>query len=329
MVSHGKDNTISLAYIESKISEADLLHFYLGIEQIPCVIQSPLRVDKHASFGLYTLDGVHIFYKDFSTSDCGSTYTLLSKLWGLSYNDTLKRVNDEFILKRKITVKKTSKTKISVYKNVTDCNLEVKVREWKDYDIEYWKSYGITLDWLKWADVYPISYKIVTKEGKKYVFPADKYAYAYIERKEGSITIKIYQPFNTKGFKWSNKHDRSVVSLWTKIPETGSRVVICSSLKDALCLSANTKIPALAIQGEGYGMSDTAIKELKRRFDKQYIILDNDEAGIRDAVKLSERTGFINLVLPQFEGGKDISDYFKLFGKSEFIKLIKKLFKND
>ena len=329
MVSHGKDNTISLTDIESKISEADLLHFYLGIEQIPCVIQSPLRVDNHPSFGLYTTDGIHIFYKDFSTSECGNTYTLLSKLWGLSFVDTLRRVHKEFILGEKITVNKISHPKVCVHKDVADCKLEVKIREWKDYDIEYWKSYGITLEWLKWAEVYPISHKIITKEDKKYIFPADKYAYAYIERKEGNITIKIYQPFNTKGFKWANKHDRSVVSLWTKIPENGDKVVICSSLKDALCLSANTKIPALAVQGEGYGMSDTAIKELKRRFTEQYILLDNDDAGIKDAIKLAKRTGFTNIVLPQFEGGKDVSDYYKLYGKSEFIKLIKKLFEND
>ena len=69
------------------------------------------------------------------------------------------------------------------------------------------------MKWLKYADVYPISHKIVIKDNKSYAFGADKYAYAYVEFKEGRTTLKIYQPFNKNGFKWSNRHDRSVISL--------------------------------------------------------------------------------------------------------------------
>lgn len=329
MISHGRENSITLAEIESKISEGELLQYYLGIKEVPCVIKSPLREDKRASFGIYSLDGIHIYYTDFSTKDTGSTYQLLSKMWGLTFSQTLEKIYHELVKHDKtINVNAIQKPKINVYSSLeNNTNLDVKIRDWKDYDIEYWKSYGVPLEWLKWAEVYPISFKIVIKNDRRYVFPAEKYAYAFVEHKENNVTLKIYQPFSTT-HKWANKHDRSVVSLWTKIPQTGDKVVICSSLKDALCLSANTKIPALAIQGEGYGMSDTAIAELRKRFSKQYIILDNDKAGLSDAVKLAERTGFTNLVIPSFEGGKDLSDYFKLFGKSRFVELIKNLFQN-
>lgn len=329
MISHGRENSITLAEIESKISEGELLQYYLDIKEVPCVIKSPLREDKRASFGIYSLDGIHIYYTDFSTKDTGSTYQLLSKMWGLTFSQTLEKIYHELVKHDKtINVNAIQKPKINVYSSLeNNTNLEVKIRDWKDYDIDYWKSYGVPLEWLEWAEVYPISFKIVTKNGRRYVFPAEKFAYAFVEHKENNVTLKIYQPFSTT-HKWANKHDRSVVSLWTKIPQTGDKVVICSSLKDALCLSANTKIPALAIQGEGYGMSDTAIAELRKRFSKQYIILDNDKAGLSDAVKLAERTGFTNLVIPSFEGGKDLSDYFKLFGKSRFVELIKNLFQN-
>ena len=99
-------------------------------------------------------------------------------------------------------------------------------------------------------------------------------------------------------------------------------------MKDALCLWANTGIPAIAIQGEGYGMSDTAVSELRRRFKEVYILLDNDKAGLEDAKKLSESTGFTNIVLPQFSGGKDVSDLFKSRGKEEFLKIVLSLFEN-
>ena len=139
----------------------------------------------------------------------------------------------------------------------------------------------------------------ITKNGNDMVIPCEKYAYAYIEFKDGLPTYKIYQPFS-ENYKWLNNHDRSVWDLWSKLPETGDNIIITSSRKDALTIWANTGIPCIAIQGEGYTISDTAISELKKRYKYIYILLDNDEAGILDARKLSQSTGFTNLVLPDY-----------------------------
>ena len=92
---------------------------------------------------------------------------------------------------------------------------------------------------------------------------------------------------------------------------------------------ANTGIPSLAIQGEGYRMSNTAISELNRRYKQVFICLDNDEPGLKDAQKLAEETGFTNVVLPHFDEGKDISDLFKAKGKEEFLKIIQPLFNSS
>ena len=89
---------------------------------------------------------------------------------------------------------------------------------------------------------------------------------------------------------------------------------------------SNLYIPCICLQGEGYPMSDTAVKELKRRFTDVYLCMDNDYTGKIDSVKLAEKTGFINVVIPPFEGGKDISDFFKVFGKDKFKSFFKELF---
>ena len=200
------------------------------------------------------------------------------------------------------------------------------MREWQEHDIAYWESYGISLPWLKYAEVYPISHKIVYKDNERYVFPAAKYAYCFVERKEDKVTLKVYQPFS-KNHKWSNKNDASVVGLWTKVPEKGQKLCVCSSLKDALCLWANVGIPAIYVQSETTTMSETAQKVLRERYEELYVCFDNDAPGIIDAENFSLQTGFQNIVLPPFEGGKDISDLFKARGKEEFIKIVKPLFK--
>lgn len=326
-ISKGK-SSMSLDDILSKVTEADILSYYLGVTEVPCIMNSPLRQDRRPSFGLYSSNGVRIFYTDFATKDSGGLFDLLGKMWNCSFKEVLTRVSED-ISKFCGGANIHSYTPCAVRSTNSynkDTDLQCKVRDWRSYDIEYWASYGITLEWLKYAEVYPISHKIVIKDGHRYVFGADKYAYAYVEHKEGKVTLKIYQPKNTKGYKWSNKHDKSVVSLWTKIPEYGDKVCICSSLKDALCLWSNLGIPALSIQGEGYNMSNTAVNELKRRYKEIYILLDNDEAGLKDGLSLSESTGFINLVLPKFKEGKDISDAYKVLGKERWLKLIKPLF---
>lgn len=317
----------SLQELEKYISELDILQNYFpDIKHLPTTINSPLRQDIHPSFSIFKSKD-KVLYKDFSTGESGDIYTLLEKIWGCDFVEVIDRLYKELNVEKYTVHTTRTNSKIHIKSN---SELLCKVRDWKNYDIEYWESYGVTLPWLEWAEVYPISHIIIDKDNHRYVFKAEKLAYTFVERKEGKVTHKIYQPLtNDKRKKWYNKHDKSVVSLWTKIPEYGDKVVICSSLKDALCLSCNTKIPALSIQGESYGMSDTAINELKRRYKKQYIILDNDTVGLKDAVKLSERTGFENIVLPQFEGGKDISDLYKVYGKRKFIELIKNLFEND
>ena len=325
-------SSVSIEDILSRVTEADILSFYLGITEVPTIINSPLRQDRRPSFGLYSSDGKRIYYTDFSTKDRGGLFDLLGKMWNCQYKDVLIKINNDIPkFGRGASIKAYTPCNVrstNSYNSSTD--LQCKVREWRDYDIEYWLSFGITLEWLKYAEVYPISHKIVIKEGKRYILGADKYAYAYVEHKENKVTLKIYQPFNKEGYKWSNKHDRSVISLWTKVPEYGDKICICSSMKDALCLWSNTGIPAIAIQGEGYNMSNTAISELKRRYKEIYILLDNDEAGLKDGLSLSESTGFTNLVLPKFDDeGKDISDAFKILGKEKWLELIVPLFNSS
>ena len=313
------------------LTEADIASYYFNVSSIPCLIHSPLRVDNKPSFAIFSPDGVNVNYRDFSTGESGRIWNLLSKLWNCSYREVQNKVyNDLGCQSLGTKIGKGDYLKRTSVKINNFVDLKCKVRDWEKYDIEYWESYGIPLKWLKYANVYPISHKIIIKEDSTYVYKADKYAYAYVEFKEGKTTLKIYQPFNKSGYKWANRHDKSVISLWTKIPKIGERVCICASLKDALCLWANTGIPSIAVQGEGYNISNTAINELKARFNTIFICFDNDEAGLKDAERLASRTGFINIVLPPFNGGKDISDLYKsLNDRIIFKNTLIKLFKND
>lgn len=329
----GKTQTsISKAEIFSYLSETEVLSsVFSGIRSLPCLISSPLRKDSHPSFSIYLNDEGKVRYIDFATGDRGGLLDLLCQYWGCSFSQCLEKISSMFISGSDVTVRPKQLRTLTRREADSLTSIQVVVRPWKDYDYDYWASYGVERKWLSYAEIYPISYKIVTKKdspkdkGHKYIFPADKYAYCYVERKEGKLSIKIYQPLNKKGYKWCSKMDRSVVGLWTKIPEYGDRVVICSSIKDALCLSCQCGIPTLCLQGEGYSMSDTAVSELKRRYRNVYICFDTDKWGIEDSTRLSSETGFINII-PDLGECKDLSDSYRKYGKEWFQHNIKPLF---
>ena len=332
--SSGK-SSVSLDDILSKVTEADILSYYLGVTEVPCIINSPLRQDKRPSFGLYSSDGIRIFYIDLATKDSGGLFDLLGKMWNCGFKEVLSKINED-ISKFCGGASIHSYTPCAVRSTSSynkDTDLQCKVRDWRDYDIEYWASYGITLEWLKYAEVYPISHKIVIKDGHRYVFGADKYAYAYVEHKEGKVTLKIYQPFNKAGYKWSSNVDRSVWSLWTKIPKYGNNLILSSSVKDCLNIMCNLGIPSICLQGEGYLPKPQIMKELKSRYKNIIIFFDNDfnnpnNPGHNDAKRLSEEYNLKMIEIPKEYESKDPSDLYKNHGKEVYLKIMNEILGN-
>lgn len=206
---------------------------------------------------------------------------------------------------------------------------EVKVREWRDYDLDYWGKFGISLPWLKFAEVYPVSQVFITKGDKNFIIPADKYAYVYVEKKSGEVSLKVYQPLSTT-HKWINKHDSSVWSLWNQLPKQGEYLIITSSLKDSLCIWENTGIPACSLQAESYLPKEHVVRKLKSRFKKIFVLYDNDftkevNYGRLYGAHIAKELGLIQIELPEALGAKDSSDLYSLRGKEVLVKTIKEL----
>lgn len=311
------------------IADIDLLSFYLGIKNVPCIIRSPLRVDNKPSFRLFSFDGVKVFYKDFSTGESGSIIDLLSRYLNLDYKETIKKIlEDRQLFAPEVGVCKVTSRRELGKVHKSQSTITVQERDWEEYDFIYWNDFGIDLGTLDNSKVSPISGFYIDKGNGPTYYKANKLAYAYREDKDGITTYKIYQP-TSKCLKWLSKHDASVISLWTCMPKSGDRLVICSSLKDALSLQCNTGIPAIALQGEGYLMSKTAIDVLKSRFKEVIVLFDNDDAGRRGTQALTAATGFRASYPVEEFVAKDVSDlYKKLRDKNKFANIILKTLDN-
>ena len=213
--------------------------------------------------------------------------------------------------------------------------------EWKKWDTEFWNSFGISRKFCKWCNVYPVSHMLFTKTdpdtGKNITvtIPADKYAYAYFEWKDGHKSIKLYQPYS-QTMKWLSKHDASVWDLWKQVFRWADRksndaVIITSSRKDAMCLWENLGIPALALQGEGYIPKPQVMQQVLDKFKTVYIWYDNDfshrndNPGQDNAKKLIELyPSLINICIPDEYQCKDPSDLVRDRGVKELKEIWEK-----
>lgn len=323
MVARGSDST-SIEKVNDLYSDFDIAHKYLGITCVPEVINSPLRQDNNPSLGLFINNRTNsLWFKDFGSGEKGSLYDLLAKMWNVSKDKVYDRILEDMPAPAPMR-----KHGVKVYRKSAG-KVEVRVREWRDYDIAYWDSYGISLPWLKFGEIYPISHIILTKNGHSYPIPAEKYAYVYVERKDGIVSFKIYQPYS-KEYKWMSKHDSSVWDLWTKIPEKGDKLIITSSRKDALAIWSNTGIPALSLQGEGYIPKEHVVQQLKDRYNKVYVLYDNDfqseeNHGRMYGKMIAERFNITQIEIPEKWESKDPSDVVKNHGREVLKQIIYEL----
>lgn len=330
MVTGCQKSNIDISRNDIKMSDRDIIGRYLGIYDLPCKISSPLREDDdRPSFSMMEkMDGT-VIWKDFGTGDKGNAVTLMAKLWHVTYAEALLkiRLDTENKIPRISLIHKYN-GKIHITKK---SNISVRVRRWKDWDREFWGSYGISEKFARWCNVFPISHAIFSQEDSEgtertITVPMDKYAYAYFEWKDGKESIKLYQPYS-QTMKWLSKHDASVWDLWKQAFQYADKtsnkdVILTSSRKDAMCIWCNLGVPAMSLQGEGYLPKPQVMQQVLDRFENVYIWYDNDfkhetdNPGQDNAKKLTSLYPKLkNICIPDGYQVKDPSDLVKAYGK--------------
>ena len=307
--------------ITRDFSEVQIAIKCLDLPKIPCAINNPLREDKKPSLGFYEKDE-KVYCKDFSTGDFWHLPDFLCTLYNCSIFDLCDSIINNLSLEKVDRKNREDKPKT---KNVV---IQTKERVWLEIDKEFWGKYGITRKWLKFANVHPVNFMFIN--GKAY--RTDKHAYTYIEHKDGIETQKVYQPFNTNGFKWISSANGSVWSLWTQLPEKGENLIITSSLKDALTIWANSGIPSCSLQSESTMPKEKVVNQLKSRFNNIFVLFDNDfdkkeNHGRIFGKRVANMFDLIQIELPTGTA-KDPSDYRALSNKKDFNELILKLIEN-
>jgi len=280
---------ISKETVLAHTNDYSIFKYYVGNFTINGIMQSPFRKDKHPSFGIFfSKRNSCLLYKDLKTGNCGDCFSLVCNEVHPSFNykEGLLQVVVDFGLQDHFIMPQNSlfKTRLDLGQTIEDLSnlptknqqeIGIKARAYSFFDYKFWRGYGISRETLRKYNVIPISHFTY---GKK-VFKADSHSYAYIERKDGETTYKIYQPYNEHGIKFFTDMNSSIHAGYTQLPAKGEVLLITKSLKDVMSITEVAGYSAVSVLSETVTVKDIVMDEYKERFTHVAVFFDNDETG--------------------------------------------------
>ncbi len=266
--------------------------------------------ERTPSFCIYYKDG-HYLYKDFSTDKGGNHINLVAEAYKIDYLSAIyKLVEDynEFLLKNQgeysvNTFKKKASYQVSDY----------TIRPWTKADADFWMQFGIDSNTLGTFNVVPLEFYKMEREEDDIIDELTikgSYIYGYT-RSDGQI-YKVYQPkVKEHKFLKVKNYVQGTDQLKFDVPN----LVICSSLKDAMCLTKfGYNLEVVAPDSENTAIRKEVIDIYKVKYKSICTLFDNDEAGIKAMKKYKDNFGFPGIHL-KLE--KDLSDSVKVYGREK------------
>lgn len=315
---------LSKEFILSKVREEEIWSFY-GVPIKKGLFCSKLRPDKHPTCALYRNKSGRLIMKDFGSDWRGDCFAYVSELNNVSYMQALRIIANDFnLIKLKNVVKNKPIIKYDgeIIPEQKTAIIQVELRDWQEYELNWWMQFGITKETLKKYHVY--SCKNVFLNGEMFHLEKDnQFVFGYYGGIKDSIELwRLYFP---------TRRNYRFVSNWTKtkiqgvhmLPkEGGDFVVITKSMKDCM-LFHEYNIPAIAPCSENLFLTDIQYKKLKNKFKRVYLLYDRDIPGVNAAIKIKKEHPDIQVLLMP-KGHKDLTDFRKACGKKKTIELIKK-----
>ncbi len=296
-------------------------------------LHSIFNSEKTPSMFLYVKKGKY-YWKDHSSGKGGDALDLAQELFKqgsgeeVTFKAAILTVKDEY--KKWVEANGAFKeTPIETHHYLYDLVCEFEVKEYSNWDLKYWSEFGIDRDLLDAHYIKPLqSFRVGKKTGNVTTFnrPVSiNHSYGFF-LDDGTLT-KIYNPYYTDFKHITLKND----ILGRQQLGTNQTLIICSSMKDMLCLkSLDLGIEAIAPIGEKVIIKEEDISMLKTMHKNILTMFDNDKTGVR-AMMLYKSLYDINYVyLPYY---KDIAEFKQttvqsLVKREITIAISKKIFKS-
>lgn len=291
--------------INSKLSEYDLLKYYIGHEfKLGVAFRSCLHVDKgKPSMSVGVSKGGHLQWNDWALDESGGWSDLVVRMYGLTYRQVLEKVAKDFGLTEGIDSHKkiTGSYQQLVVEECHKTLIQVKAKRMTAEDYRYWNQYMIDKEDLKREDIHAIQELYINR--KKVELKSTELSFVYVYP-EG---FAIYWPHKPKGEKWKKNISTKLIE-GTECLNGHDKVIITKSKKDRMFLS---KLIPEVINFQNESASNMTPELIQRLQGKDIIInMDNDAAGKRASRKITQEMGIgRHLNVPDELMKEGISDY--------------------
>lgn len=319
--------TVTKELILSKVREETLMEHYLGIPVKKGLFKSPLRVDSHPTCAFYRNKKGTIIFKDFRGDFSGDCVSVVMYKFGCSFYKALQIIANDFgIISRKdltinpSKIKKYSETK---FEDKGNAIIQVELKDWNRFELDWWQSFGISQETLKKFRVY--SCKNVFLNGEIFhLYKENQLVFGYFGGIKDDIEQwRIYYPGNRK-YKFISNWKQIQLQGAKQLPRNGGEyLVITKSLKDVMTIYECSNLPAIAPISENCFITDSQYQRLKAKFKKIVLFYDSDIAGISSMNKIRKKYPDLFIIfIPRKYHCKDISDFYKKYGLDKTINLI-------
>lgn len=312
------------------ISDEEIYAGYIGAPiQLDTKYCSVFRSnDVVPSLSFYVTPNHWVMHKDFGRNDrAGNVFDFVRKLYQLENNwQAAVQINKDFGLgllnntktspKPSVPIKRMESKKLQNIEKI----LRYKPRPFFERDLFYWSKFNVDLNILKHFNVHTADIVFINNVPIwVYEITNPIYVYTFIDK------FKFYRPLtkNKDGKFLSSKNIGEVYAGYEQLPKNGEELIITKAMKDVMVLYS-LGINAIAPNGETYAFDPLLIKNLKQRFKKIYIMLDNDwhkptedNTGINAMKKFTEKyPTILPLIIPDRLKCTDIAEVMDEYGVS-------------
>lgn len=316
---------ITKSYLLSQYSEETYMEYYLGIKVAKGLFCSPLRRDNTPTCSFYKNKSGELIFKDFNGSFYGNFISVVMEKYHVSYYKALQIIAEDFNLSKRHTDKvavSPIKPSTTVFKDTGPADVRVEIKDFTQEELNWWNSYGITLDILKKFNVYSCKNIFLNGELFKTIYK-DNFMFGYYGGKKDNLELwRIYFPKQSNYRFLTNWPAKKIQGL-KQLKKDGDICVITKSMKDTMCLYS-LGISAIAPNSENLFIADTILERLKSKFKYIIVLYDNDLPGIQNMRKIKKKhPELIYFYIPRHYNAKDISDFYKKYGKDKTLEFVK------
>lgn len=307
-------------------SEETYMEHYLGIPVKKGLFKSPLRRDNTPTCAFYRDSCGRLIFKDFRGDFYGNFIEVVKYKYGVSYPKALAIIANDFGIKQNPELK-VNKSCIKEYSNnklekFEESIIKVKIKDFTEEELDWWRSYGITLNTLKKFFVF--SCEIVFLNDQIYSYSSStsfNFGYFYPSKDNNKQYWRIYYPQNRK-YRFISNWNKTMIQGIHMMPKSGEFLVITKSMKDVM-LCYELGIPAIAPNSENLFITDSQWDNIVIKFKHIFLLYDTDLAGVANSKRIKKKFPKIQvLLIPRKYKAKDITDLYKKLGTEKMLNLV-------